>query len=159
MKVILLFTAVAVVIYFGFINSTNKNLMFNGEEYKITRTEGKSGFYKYHYTTSGRDTGTNDFIEILKFEKPEMNSDQAKKTTSIIQTAYKTGYVTGAQGKFGVFGPNNDKFAYTTSSETSKAYWFINYVLQSRSIDYNEAKSSSVSNINNLEVLLSELSN
>jgi len=159
MKNIIILAVVAVVVYFGFINSTNKNFMFNGEEYNITRTEGKNGFYKYHYTTSGRDTGSNDFIEILKFEKPGVDSNQARKTASIIQKSYNTDYVAGTQGQFGVFGPNKDKFAYTIDSETGKAYWFINYVLQSRSIDYKKAKTSSVSNINNLETLLSDLSN
>ncbi|VAW73609.1 hypothetical protein MNBD_GAMMA15-2231 [hydrothermal vent metagenome] len=157
MKSILLILLAAVVLYFGLTSNTNKVIKFNNEEYKITRTEGTDGYYKYHYTKSGRDTSTTDFIEILKFDKPEFESDKEKGVAGFIKKAYKTKYVSGVSGQFGVFGPNNNKYAYTIRSETAESYLFVNYVLQSESFSSSEAKDMAVTYITNLQSLASEL--
>lgn len=159
MKSLILLSLVIAAIYFGFTSNTNKNIVFNNEEYKLARTEGTDGFYKYHYTKSGRDTGNNNYIEVLQFSKSETSADKAKETAKYIRDVYKTKYISGSSGQFGIFGQNNNQYAHTIRSENSQSYFFINYVLQSATINARVAKTNALQYINALEDLAFELSN
>jgi len=157
MKYIIIISALVAATYFALNNKSNSPLVFNGQEFKIVREEGKNGFHKYHYTKSGRDTGNNDYIEILKFQKSDITAEEASKTNSFIKKTYKANYITGTSGQYGVFGPNNNKHAYLTSSETTSAYWYLNYVIQSNTTSATDAKNNAIMTINELEALLSKL--
>jgi len=157
MKNILIIVLIAAGIYFGLYENQNKTINFNNEKYKISRAEGKDGFYKFHYTTSGRDTGSNSYIEVLKFDKSSIKPEKIKGITEFIKNEYKTKPVTGASGEFGKFGSNSSNYAYTINSETEESYWFINYISKSSAISSSEAKMKSLMYINNLNDLVSEL--
>lgn len=157
MKGIIILAIVIAIAYFGFTNSANKTILFNEIEYKLAREEGGNGFYKFHYTESGKDTGKNDYIEIFKFDKNEITNEGLSGTKKILQKTYKGKYISDASGQFGVFGSNNQNYAYLVSSETTNTYWFINFVIQSGRSNPLEAKTNSNDIITELNNLLNSM--
>jgi len=155
MKGTIILAIVIAIAYFGFTNSTNKTILFNGTEYKLAKKEGGNGFYKFHYTESGKDTGRNNYVEILKFDKNEITNEGLSGTREILKKTYNTKYISGSSGQFGIFGTNNQNYAYLISSETSNTYWFVNFVIQSGQSTPSEAKL----NANNILTELNELLN
>lgn len=155
MKGIIILAVVIAIAYFGFSNSANKTISFNGAEYKLAREEGANGFYKFIYTESGSDRGLHDYIEILKYDRHETTSEGLSGTRKILEKTYKGKYISGASGQFGVFGTNNQNYAYLVSSETTDTYWFVNYIIQPGQSNPSEAKS----NANNIFDELNKLPN
>jgi hypothetical protein len=157
MKNIIILSIVIVIVYFGYTNSINKTIVFNGTEYKLAREEGGNGLYKFHYTESGKDTGKNDYIEILKFDKNELTNDGLSGTKEMLKKVYKSKYISGSNGQFGVFGANNQNFAYLVRSETADTYWFANFVIQSGKSNKSDAKASVDNIITELNNLLDSM--
>ena len=155
MKATIILVIVIVISYFGFTNSANKTITFNGTEYKLAREEGANGIYKFIYTESGSDRGLNDYIEILKYDRHETTSEGLSGTREILTKTYKGKYISGANGQFGIFGTNNQNYAYLVSSETTNTYWFVNYIIQPGKSNPSEAKS----NANNILTELNKLPN
>jgi len=157
MKSTIIIAVIIVVAYLAFTSGASNTILYNGIEYKLAREEGGSGFYKYHYTESGKDTGENDYVEILKFEKTEISEEGLSNTKTMIKKMYKGNHVSGTGGEFGIFGVNDQNYAYLLSSETSSTYWFAHYVIQSGSADLSEAKNNKEKMIIELEELLKSL--